>query len=102
MHVYKYSNIQNYPLSLEVISDSTLHSRVKHSVTHILIVIKPGVPAAGQSAPGFFKLILCGSSVCVCLCMCVCVCVCPPPMLLIISGVMWRDIDPIRLVKQVL
>ena len=24
-----------------------------------------------------------------------CVCVCPPPRLLIISGVMWCDIDPI-------
>ena len=32
----------------------------------------------------------------------ICVCVCPPPRLLITSGVMWRDIDPIRLVKQVL
>ena len=34
--------------------------------------------------------------------MCVCVCVCPPPRLLITSGMMWHDIDPIRLVKQVL
>ena len=40
--------------------------------------------------------------VCLCVCVCVCVCVCPPPRLLITSGVMWRDIDPIRLVKQVL
>ena len=30
---------------------------------------------------------------------CVCVCVCLPPRLLITSGVMWCDIDPIRLVK---
>ena len=29
----------------------------------------------------------------------VCVCVCLPPRLLITSGVMWCDIDPIRLVK---
>ena len=29
-------------------------------------------------------------------------CVCPPPRILITSGVMWYDIDPIRLVKQVL
>ena len=36
------------------------------------------------------------------ICMYVCVCVCPPPRLLITSGVMWRDIDSIRLVKQVL
>ena len=40
--------------------------------------------------------------VCVCLRVCVCVCVCPPPRLLITSGMMWRDIDPIRLVKQLL
>ena len=32
----------------------------------------------------------------------VCVCVCPHPRLLMTSGVMWRDIDLIRLVKQVL
>ena len=32
----------------------------------------------------------------------VCLCVCPPPRLLITSGVMWRDMDLIRLVKQVL
>ena len=37
-----------------------------------------------------------------CVCVCVCLHVCPPPRLLITSGVMWRDIDPIRLVKQVL
>ena len=38
---------------------------------------------------------------CVCLCVCVfvCVCVCPPPRLSITSGVMWCDIDPIRLVE---
>ena len=30
------------------------------------------------------------------MCVCVCVCVCPPPRLLITSGVMWYDIDPIR------
>ena len=42
--------------------------------------------------------------VCVCVCACVCVhtCVCPTPRLLITSGVMWRDMDPIQLVKQVL
>ena len=34
--------------------------------------------------------------------MCVCLCVCPPPRLLITSGVMWSDMDPVRLVKQVL
>ena len=34
--------------------------------------------------------------------MCVFVCVCPPPRLVITSGMMWHDIDPIQLVKQVL
>ena len=28
-----------------------------------------------------------------------CLCVCPPPRLSITSGVMWCDIDPIRLVE---
>ena len=27
-------------------------------------------------------------------------CVCPPPRLLITSGVMWCDIDPIRLLSK--
>ena len=44
--------------------------------------------------------------VCVCLCVCVDVCVCVfvclCPRLLITSGVMWRDLDPIGLFKQVL
>ena len=30
---------------------------------------------------------------------CVCVCVCPPPRLSITSGMMWYDIDLIRLVE---
>ena len=37
---------------------------------------------------------------CVCMCVCVHVCVCLSPRLLITSGVMWQDMDPIRLVKQ--
>ena len=41
-------------------------------------------------------------SMCVCLRVCVCVCVYPPTRLLVTSGVMWQDMDPIRLVKQVL
>ena len=53
-----------------------------------LYIIKPG-------APGFLKLFLCGR-------LYVCLCVCPPPKLLITSGVIWHDMDPIRLVKQVL
>ena len=38
----------------------------------------------------------------VCMCVYVCVCLCPPPRLLITSGMMWRDMDSIRLVKQIL
>ena len=37
-----------------------------------------------------------------CVCVCVCVYVCSLLRLLITSGVMWRDIDPIWLIKQVL
>ena len=44
-----------------------------------------------RRAPGFLELFLCG-------CMRVCVCVCPRQRLLITSGVMWCDIDPLRLV----
>ena len=39
------------------------------------IIYKPGVLATGWCAPGFLKLLLCGSSVCVCVCLRVCVCV---------------------------
>ena len=37
--------------------------------------------------------------VCVCVRVCVCVCVC---VCMSASGVMWRDIDSMQLVKQVL
>ena len=33
--------------------------------------------------------------VCVSVCLCVCVSVCPPPRLVITSGVIWHDMDPI-------
>ena len=59
-----------------------------------LLLFKPGAHRP-QCAPGFLKLFLCGR-------LYVCLCVCPPPRLLITSDVMWRDMDPIRLVKQVL
>ena len=49
----------------------------------------------------FLKIVSVQTSVCVCVCVC-CVCVCPSPRLLIISGVMWHDMDSILLVKQVL
>ena len=54
--------------------------------------------AAGTHAPDFLELLQ-SAKVCLCVCVCVCVCVCPPLRLLRISGVMWCDIDPIRLVK---
>ena len=44
----------------------------------------------------FLEIVPVRTSVCVF----VCVFVCPPPRLLITSGVMWHDMDPIRLVKQ--
>ena len=40
--------------------------------------------------------------VCVCVFAYVCVCVSPAPRLLITNGMMWHDMDQIRLVKQVL
>ena len=68
------------------------------AVVVLLIVLKIRcAPATGQCAPGFLKFFLCGR-----LYMCVCLCVCLPPRLLITRGVMWHDMDPIRLVKQVL
>ena len=47
---------------------------------------------AGRSMPGFLKLFLCGHLYA---CVCVFAYVCPPPRLLITSGMMWCDIDPI-------
>ena len=38
----------------------------------------------------------------VCVCVCMCVCVCSSQRLLITSGMMWHDMDPMQLVKQVL
>ena len=73
-----------------------------------MAVFKPGkrqAPSAGQRTPGLLKLLLCGCLyVCLCVCVFVCVCmrVCPPLRLLITSGVMWHDMNPIPLVKQVL
>ena len=79
----------------------------------LLWFVRPGVRRhTGRHSPDLLKLILCESSVCVYVCvwvcMCVrscvyvCVCVYPRLRLLITSGVMWRDMNLIRLVKQVL
>ena len=57
--------------------------------------------ARAAEAAGFLKLFW---SACryARVCVCVYVCVCPPPRPLISSGVIWCDIDRVRLVKQVL
>ena len=61
-------------------------------------IFKPGV-----SRPVWFlEIVPVRMSVYLFVCLCVCVCVCPPPRLLINGGVMWHDMDSIRLVKQVL
>ena len=52
------------------------------------MVFKPG---ACRPLPGFFLVLLLSANVSMC--------VCPPPRLLITSGMMWYDIDPIRLVE---
>ena len=67
---------------------------------HFSCFIKPGAHGRRPRVPGFLKLFRPRTSVC--LCVCVCVCVCPPPRPLIPSGVIWCDIDRVRLVKQVL
>ena len=56
-----------------------------------------------MGAPGFLKLLWFERQyVCVCVCVSVCVSVRPPLRPLITSGVIWCDIDHVRLVKQVL
>ena len=64
-------------------------------------IFKPGAHGLWPHAPGFLKLLW---SVCryACVCVCVCVSVCLPPRPLITNGVIWCDIDSVRLVKQVL
>ena len=55
-------------------------------------LFKPGASAEGQCVPGFLELLLSAN---VCMLVCVFACVCVPPRLLITSGVMWCNIDPI-------
>ena len=57
-------------------------------------------PGAAQHA-WFLKIVFVWMSICVCVCMCVCECVSALRLLLTI-GMMWHDMDPIQLVKQVL
>ena len=49
----------------------------------------------------FLRIDLCRLSLCVCVCVCLRVCA-SILRLLITGGMMWGDMDPIRLVKQVL
>ena len=60
-------------------------------------VFKPGARGQRPCAPGLLKLLWSA-----CRYGCVCVSVCPPPRPLITSGMIWCDIDHVRLVKQVL
>ena len=59
------------------------------------LIYKPGVR---QPHAWFLKIVSVQMSVC----MHACLCVCPPLRQLITSGVMWHDMDPTQLVKQVL
>ena len=72
-----------------------------------MMFIKPGARQPVAGAPGFLKLVLCGSSVCVfvcvsvcvcvfvcvCVCVCVCECVCVPTRLLMTIDVIWTPYD---------
>ena len=44
----------------------------------------------------FLKIVSVRTSVFVFVCVFVCLCVCPPLRLLITSGVIWCDMDPVR------
>ena len=61
-------------------------------------VIKPGTR---RPHAWFLKIDPVRTSVCVFVCVFVCLCVCPRSRLLTTSGVMWRDMDLMRLVKQI-
>ena len=62
-------------------------------------IFKPGVAGLCLCTPDFLKLFLCR---CLYIHMRVCLCVSLPQRLLKTNGVMWHDMDPISLVKQVL
>ena len=71
----------------------------KYLVSYILVFIKPCVCGLRPNT-WFLEIALARASVC--LRVCVCLSVCPPPRALITSGVIWCNIDCVRLVKQVL
>ena len=60
--------------------------------SHAVTIIKPG--ACRPAARAWFLRIASVREL-----LYACLCVCPPPRLSITSGVMWCDIDPIRLVE---
>ena len=88
-----------------------MHVQIKHSLAHLqdLIPTLAGnldlflnqAYAGRRPVPTcFLKIVSVWTSACVCVYVCVFVCVClcvSAPRLLIISGVMWHDMDPIRL-----
>ena len=68
---------------------------------YLCMLFKPGVHWLQASACLVsWKCFSADVCMCVCVCVCVFVCVCPSLRLLITSGVMWSDMDSIRLVKQ--
>ena len=91
------------------------HSLTKYHSLEIISCLKCIVDSAeplkflNQACAGrkpahawFLKIVSVQMSVCVCVCVFACACVCPPLRLLITGGVMWHDMNPIWLVKQVL
>ena len=58
-----------------------------------MFIFKPGARRHGPARAWFLRIASVRELLYVCLCGC------PPPRLSITSGVMWCDIDPIRLVE---
>ena len=56
-------------------------------------VFKPGVPCCRPACAWFLKIVSVWMSACVCVCVCMCVSL--PPRLLITSGMIWCDMNPI-------
>ena len=81
--------------SLTLLSSGADRSYVAVVVDTIIKICK----FLNQAHAWFLNIASVHKSMFVCVCVCVFACVCPPPRLLITSGVMWCDIDPIRLVE---
>ena len=82
-------------VKLKTVKNAKLLLKVMCYVVMLILqditVIKPG---ARRPAHVWF-LRIASVRVYACVCVFACVCVCPPPRLLITSGVMWCDIDPL-------